>query len=291
MRRIVLAVLLVAAACSREPDPPLEAPETGWVEVAPRQRIFYDIQGQGDTLIFIHGGYLDRRMWREQVEEFRDSYTIVRYDLRGFGRSDLPRRAYRPAQDLLALYDALQLGRATLIGHSMGGWAAIAFTLAHPERVNALVLAASPAPGLPLPEEETDPLLEVFATRERAGPDSALVQWLHHPVLASLRNRSELANQVEFLARENERFLTLRFWPFQPEDPPPAARLGEIAVPTLVIWGDRDSEMVRQNSVATAARIPNARAVTLRGAGHLLNLERPSDFNRALRALLELDDE
>jgi pimeloyl-ACP methyl ester carboxylesterase len=48
--------------------------------------------------------------------------------------------------------------------------------------------------------------------------------------------------------------------------------------------------MVRQNSVATAARIPNARAVTLRGAGHLLNLERPSDFNRALRALLELDE-
>jgi pimeloyl-ACP methyl ester carboxylesterase len=114
--------------------------------------------------------------------------------------------------------------------------------------------------------------------------------WLRHPGLASLREKTELANQMEFLVRENEKSFGMPFHPFLPEDPPPSERLGEIRVPTFVVWGDRDTETIQRNSAVTAERIPGARAVILRGAGHMVNLERPGEFNRVVRDLMQRTD-
>ena len=288
--RWLIAAGLAIAACNRPPETPPPPSRSGQVAVANRIRLFYEIHGQGDTLVLIHGGFTDRRVWNQQLDELSRDFTVIRYDLRGFGRSDFPSRPYRPSGDLLALYDELSIGQAALIGLSSGGEVALSFTLAHPDRVTALLLASSPAVGLPVSPEDSALDLTISRAVSSGGVDSGVVTWLRHPGLASLREKPELANQMEFLVRENARSFGLPFRPFLPEDPPPSERLGEIRVPSMVVWGDRDTETIQRNSAVTAERIPGARPVIMRGAGHMLNLERPGDFNRAARDLMQRAD-
>jgi pimeloyl-ACP methyl ester carboxylesterase len=250
-------------------------------------RLYYEIEGQGDTLILIHGGFVDRRMWDDQVKDLSQSFTIIRYDMRGFGQSDAPTKPYHPVGDLLALYEALGVGRASLVGHAMGGSVALSFSLAYPDRVNALVLVSSPANGLPATEEEIDRVATLFHTDATLGTDSAVALWLRDPMLAGVMEKPDLARRMEYYARDNARAFAVKFWPFVPEDPPPSERLGEIRAPTLVIWGENDTESIQRNSAVTAARIPGARPLALGGAGHMVSLERPGEFNKAVRAFLE----
>ena len=286
----LIAAGLAISGCNRPPETPAPPSRSGRVAVANRVRLFYEIQGQGDTLILIHGGYADRRIWNEQMDELSRDFTVIRYDLRGFGRSDFPSRPYRPSRDLLALYDELSLGQAALVGLSSGGEVALSFTLAYPDRVEALLLASSPAVGLPVPPEDSARDLAISQAVSSGGVDSGVMSWLRHPGLASLREKPELANQMEFLVRENARFLGLPFRPFLADDPPPSERLGELRVPTVIVWGDRDTETIQRNSAVTAERIPGARTVIMRGAGHMVNLERPGDFNRVVRDLMQRVD-
>lgn len=286
----LLVAMLATGACDRSPVPTTQPSSSGRVSVAGRTRIFYEVQGQGDTLILIHGGFTDRRIWNPQFDDLSRNFTVVRYDLRGFGRSDPAIRPYRPSRDLLALYETLDLGQAALVGLSTGGEVALAFALAHPDRVTGLVLASSPAPGLEVPPEADEQMEAVLRAAVEGGNDSAVRAWMAHPRLAALERDRELANQVEFLARENVRTFALPFRLFLPDDPPPSQRLGEILVPAIVMWGDQDEEWIQRNSAVTAERIPGARTVVLRGAGHLVNLERPSEFNRAVRDLMQRAD-
>ena len=288
MRSLILA--LAVAACNRPPETPAPPARSGRVAVANRIRLFYEIQGQGDTLILIPGGFTDRRIWNEQLDELSRNFTVIRYDLRGFGRSDFPSRPYSPSRDLLALFDALSIGQAAVVGLSSGGEVALSFTLGYPDRVTGLLLASSPAVGLPISPEDSARDLAISQAVSRGGVDSGVAAWLRHPALASLREKTELANQMEFLVRENEKSFGLPFHPFLPEDPPPSERLGEIRVPTIVVWGDRDTETTQRNSAVTAERIPGARAVIMRGAGHMVNLERPGEFNRVVRDLMQRTD-
>ena len=287
--RLITAGLAITG-CNRAPEAPAPPSRSGRVAVANRVRLFYEIQGQGDTLILIHGGFTDRRIWNEQIDELSRDFTVIRYDLRGFGRSDFPSRPYRPAHDLLALYDGLSIGQAALIGLSSGGEVALSFTLAYPDRVTALLLASSPALGLPVPPEDSVRDLAISQAVSSGGADSGVVSWLQHPALASLREKRELANQMEFLVRENARSFSLPFRPFLPDDPPPSERLGEIRVPTVIVWGDRDTETIQRNSAVTAERIPGSRTVIMRGAGHMVSLERPGEFNRVVRDLMQRAD-
>lgn len=127
----------------------------GYVAV-PEGRLYYEEQGAGTPLIFVHGHSLDRRMWREQVEAFKAHYRVIVYDARGYGRSSKQREDLRftHCDDLVALMDALQIPKAHVVGLSMGGFIAGDLLAMYPERLLSVVLA-----------EGGDPL---YAERERA---------------------------------------------------------------------------------------------------------------------------
>src|SRR5262245_52191776 len=107
--------------------------------------LFYEASGSGEAVVLVHAFSVDRRMWAPQVALLESRYTVVRYDLRGHGRSEGPSAPYAPHDDLRSVMDALGIGKATLIGLSAGSTIAIDFAIAHPERVARLVLAS---PGL-----------------------------------------------------------------------------------------------------------------------------------------------
>src|SRR5688572_28623774 len=105
--------------------------ETGFAEIN-GARIHYEVAGDGPPLVFLHAYTLDCRMWDDQFEHFTDRYRVVRYDTRGFGRSDVPTEApYSNHEDLRLLLDHLDIDRAHVCGLSSGGGIAIDFTLAH----------------------------------------------------------------------------------------------------------------------------------------------------------------
>src|ERR1700680_1152810 len=107
--------------------------------------LFYEVEGHGTAVMLVHGFALDARMWDDQVAALRTVATVVRYDLRGFGRSSLPPLgvAYSHGGDLLAPLDHLRLETAVLVGLSMGVLVAMHATLLAPERVRGLALLDS----------------------------------------------------------------------------------------------------------------------------------------------------
>ena len=102
--------------------------------------LYYEMAGNGPYVVFIPNFSSDRRMWDEQVRTFAPHYTVVRYDLRGFGKSALTMGSFRHAEDLSALLDALDIAQATLIGFRHGANIAVECALDHPERVQAMAL-------------------------------------------------------------------------------------------------------------------------------------------------------
>ncbi|HEY7295748.1 MAG TPA: alpha/beta hydrolase, partial [Dehalococcoidia bacterium] len=119
--------------------------------------LYYETHGAGPAIVFAHGAGGNHLSWFQQVPTFRDRYTCVTFDHRGFGRSlDARPAEERPRfdEDLAALIDHLQLPEVRLVAQSMGGWTCLGYAATHPDRVRALVMADT-AGGLTSPELET----------------------------------------------------------------------------------------------------------------------------------------
>ena len=111
-------------------------------------RLYREVTGAGHPLVLLHAGIADARMWDDQVAAFAERYTVIRYDARGFGRSDPAVGRFSPRADLAGLLVELGVERAHLVGLSMGGAVALDTALEHPELASALVLAATRPSGL-----------------------------------------------------------------------------------------------------------------------------------------------
>ncbi|HEY2951197.1 MAG TPA: alpha/beta fold hydrolase, partial [Verrucomicrobiae bacterium] len=95
--------------------------------------LYYETTGRGETIVLIHGGQMDRRMWDAQFDSFARPYRVIRYDIRGFGKSDVPDKPYSHAGDLHSLLRHWRVKKATLMGLSLGAAIATDFAIEHPE--------------------------------------------------------------------------------------------------------------------------------------------------------------
>ncbi len=128
------ALLTVPAATAAVPAP------TAFGHLDVGSKLYYETYGdEGPVLVLIHDGLVHREVWDAQIATFSAAHRVVRYDRRGYGRSEPPAKAYSNVADL----EVLGVGRAHLVGHSMGGGNAVDFALEHPEKVRSLILAAS----------------------------------------------------------------------------------------------------------------------------------------------------
>ena len=110
--------------------------------------LYYEMHGEGEPIIFVHGWMDDCSAWNSQIDFFAKKYNVIAYDHRGHGRSDKPEGGYSIrtlSKDLHALIKELKLEKVTLVGHSMGGMTALLFTLDHPDIVSKLVLVGTTA--------------------------------------------------------------------------------------------------------------------------------------------------
>lgn len=257
------------------------APVQGYAAVN-GTKLFYEVRGQGRPLVLIHGGLMDRRMWDGQFELFAEKYKVVRYDIRGYEKSDKAVGKYSHIEDLLGLLDYLRIGKACLLGLSLGGQIALDFTLRHPGRVDALILAGGAVTGFPYkyPADFLAKYTAVFQAAKTGDLDKGVEKTLELPFFIPAKPDSVLVNRMRPMLREN--FLAWTTSEGQAVWPEPSAysRLEKITVPTLVLLGDKDSQSILDCGADLAARIKGARKEIVRDAAHHINMEQPQEFNR-----------
>ena len=252
-------------------------------------RIHYERQGSGIPVIFLHAGVADHRMWDPQVEPFARHFDVIRPDMRGFGRSELPSVRWSPAADVLGLIDELRLKPAHVVGCSMGGSAAIDFVLQNPERVSKLVLVGPGLGGANFGEKYPELHAEVEALYKAGDYDAAnhaeMYMWLDGPRRARGYVRQPLREL--FLDMNGAGFD--KDWdsaPVESLDPPAIERLHEISAPTLVVLGDQDMPEIADTVDLLMAKIAHASKAVIHDAAHLPNLEHPDEFNRIVLEFL-----
>ena len=309
----ILAALLVLILVGPflVPVPPLEDTQPPQ-SLADEDSQFIEINGlsvhtkqQGtDTPAFIllHGFGASTFSWREVMAPLSEKGLVIAYDRPAFGLTERPtewegKNPYSQANNielLLGLMDAKDIDQAVLVGNSAGGTLATAFTLAHPERVLALI--------------------EVDAAIYQTRPDSALLNWLLNspqvdhigPLIARRLAGAQGEAFIESAwynptqLEENPEILAGYRKPLQAEnwdralwehtlaaDPPGLAdHLSTISVPTLVISGEYDQIVPVESSVRLAEDIPGAELVILENCGHLPQEECPEAFLQAIEDFL-----
>jgi 3-oxoadipate enol-lactonase len=265
---------------------------TGYADVY-GARLYYEMMGMGHPLVLIHAGIADSRMWDDQFTDFAEHYRVIRYDIRGFGKSAMPTGSSSTSRDLYGLLTVLGIARAYVVGLSIGGGIAIDFTLRYPEMVSALVLVASGLGGTQPSAEMRRADATVDAALERGGIDAAVEAenrlWVDGPkrtpdqVDPTVRARVSEMNGALYRLPEVDA-------PRERLDPPAIGRLGEIHVPTLILVGDGDVPDVIETANLLEQGIAGARKVVFPGVAHMVNMEHPEAFNRiVLNFLRDVD--
>lgn len=246
--------------------------------------LYYETDGAGPAVVLLHGGLLNLRQWDDQVERFARDYLVIRYDARGHGRSSFPAVPYSHHDDLNGLLRKLGIEQAHLVALSQGTAVAVEFTLTFPGMVRSLVLGAAPLRGYALSAEFSDAMRAIIAAG--VGGDTERTRRLlwdfaplrHAATQSTVRERADRMVLVDYSWAVFREDAPQR----RSVDPPPAARLDAIAAPTLVVVGDEEMPTLTEQAEFMAKRIPGARMVVIRDAGHWVNMEQPEEFERVV---------
>jgi len=248
----------------------------------------YEIEGPADRpwLVFSNSLATNLSMWDPQVVDFSRSFRVLRYDQRGHGGTDAPAGRYTYATlvtDALALFDALDIERSHFCGLSMGGATALGLAQLHPDRVNRIVVADSPAMSTPATAQQWE---ERIALAQKGGMEalveSTMARWFPPETHAASPPHLEKVRQM------------IRTTPVKGfigcaaalADHDYNTAVSTVTRPVLFIAGAKDG-VTPAAMKDMSARLEGSRYVELEGAGHISNLDRPAEFTHAVREFLE----
>lgn len=259
-------------------------------------RIFYEVTGTGEPLVLIPGLGTTHLFFAGAVPVLAQRYQVIGLDLRGVGQSAKPKQAYSMelwADDIAALLDHLKIGRAHILGSSLGGCVALAFADRYLPKTASLVLAAT--------FSEIDRLLELnyrvrIALIEKVGMTELLADFgvtalFGRSFYETEKGRAVAANTLTMI-KQNDKDMyiehlraVLRFGccePGQESQPKFTARLKNMSCPALVMVGDEDVLTVAKFSKIMAAALPRVELVIQPGCGHVTMVEKPEESARMI---------
>jgi pimeloyl-ACP methyl ester carboxylesterase len=302
LKRIILfllAALVVAAALlvrldrsAAEVEARWAAPPSKFVEAA-GMRVHVRERGAGPALLLLHGASSSLFAWEACAAELAADHRVISLDLPGHGLTGPHPRDRYGAHDMAdvvdKVVDALDVGRFSLAGNSMGGHVALAYALDHPGRVERLILVDSAG----LPREEPRPFAFRIASLPVLGE---IVRWItpRAIVAASVRDvygdpskvtEARIDQVYDLVLRQGNRRAT-RIRMTAPEDDEVAQRLGELHLPVLILWGSRDRWILPKYGERLREAIAGAKLVVLDGLGHVPMEEDPVATARVIRAFL-----
>jgi pimeloyl-ACP methyl ester carboxylesterase len=222
----------------------------------------------------MHAGVTDRRVWDSVVPLLADRHRVIRFDSRGYGLSSRPEAPFSHVADAVAVLDAFELERAHLVGLSQGAATALDTALAHPGRVATLTLVAPGLSGYDWPRlPGYEDRMAAFSRGDLQGVLDGLVRlWAPLSIGRDDLPVTMMSDALDFLLEDE----------LEIEEPSAVPRLGEVAVPTLVVLGADDIDAITAIGDLLAAKIPGARRVVLAGADHILPLRVPDELAKLL---------
>ncbi len=254
-------------------------------------RLYYELHGQGPPLTLVEGQAYATWMWFRQVDALAARHRVLVYDNRDVGKSDKLDRDYAVhdmAHDLAALLDTLGIAHTHLLGVSLGGFIAMEFALAHPEKLDRLVLACTTSGGpemVPVPPEvrklmEPDLSLQPEQrTRKSMAPAWAPGYAEAHPEVidAVVKMRLAALPPPEAAMRHIRAGAAFDI----------SQRAGLISAPALVLHGEQDRVLPVENARQLVRRLPHAELCILPAGGHLFFIEQADRFNQAVLDFLQ----
>ena len=269
------------------------------------RRVVYRVAGSGPPVVLIHGMLNSSGHWQAVAESLAADHTVVAPDLIGHGDSAAPRGDYSlgahaaSIRDLLA---AIGIDRASIVGHSLGGGVAMQFFYQFPQRVERLVLISSGGLG-----REVSPLLRTAAL---PGMSALLTLTIHPRLLAGLRAGGGALRERGYGAGVYLQAIARALRPLENADARHAFlqtlravidmhgqrvsatdRLNLLeAIPTLIVWGERDRTIPIEHGRLAHRAIPHSRFETLPDAAHFPHLEDPEGLSRVLGEFLRGSD-
>jgi pimeloyl-ACP methyl ester carboxylesterase len=255
-------------------------------------QIYYENAGSGIPFVMIHAGVADSRQWNNEFEHFAQNHQIIRYDMRGFGKSEPVEGEFSHMNDLAAVLDTVNINEpAIIMGCSMGGGLAMDFALTHPARVKALIMVGSGPSGLELDLPEPAKFADVEEAYDAGDLD--LVAELETQVwfdgtgrtseqtdpemrkLAYEMNRKALDHEAKGLGKR------------MPNTESPAFdRLTDLNVPVLVIVGAHDIPYILAASEYMIEKIPKVKKAVIKEGAHLPNMDQPDEFQKIIESFL-----
>lgn len=264
-------------------------PQSGFID-SDDARIYFERAGSGPSVLFLHAGVADLRMWDFQVGALQERFDCIRFDMRGLGQTENAAETFSPSADVALVLDHLNVERAHIVGLSMGGATAVESALKFPERVISLSLVAAGVGGWSKPptEAELAESAEIDKAFEAKDWDQVveleLQYWLDGP---------GRAGRVQGEVREKMRQMSRRAYDrgepdprVIPLDPPAIGRLSEISAPTLIMVGTFDESSILDIADKFHEQIPGSTKIVYEGAAHMINLEQPERFNSDLVAFI-----
>ena len=239
--------------------------------------LYYEVHGTGPALLLTHGYSATSGMWAGQIAALSERYQLIIWDMRGHGRSDYPAdpAAYSEAEtvtDMAAILDTVGAETAIVGGLSLGGYMSLAFNLAHPQRVRALLIIDT-GPGYRNDEARDGWNANAIKTAERFERDG-----LGRLAAGNVETRTSTHRNADGLALAARGMLTQN-------DARVIESLPRVAVPSLVIVGANDTPFLNASDYM-AAKIPGAAKVVIPHAGHAANIDQPAAFNAAVLGFL-----
>lgn len=266
---------------------------SGFVVNTDNAQLYYETAGNGVPFVMIHAGVADSRQWNNEFAFFARSYQVLRYDMRGYGKSEPVDGEFSHMDDLVSVLNALHLHEPVVImGCSMGGGLAMDFALTHPSSVKALIMVGSGPSGLELDV----PRLAKFAEAEKAfeSGDLDLVAEIETQIwfdgmdrtpgqvdqamrkLAYEMNRQALSYEVKQLGKRLPNTQTPAF-----------DRLSDLKIPVLVIVGAHDTPYILAAADYMIEKIPSAQKMKIEDGAHLPNMDQPDEFQTIVTNFLE----
>jgi len=257
-----------------------------------KAKIYYETAGSGTPFIMIHAGVADSRQWNNEFAFFAKDYQVIRYDMRGYGKSEPVDGEFSHMGDLISVLETLEVNEPSiLMGCSMGGGLAMDFALTYPFKVKALIMVGSGPSGLELDVSTPEKFSEVEKAYDAGNMD--LVAELETQIwfdgigrpsekvnpamrkLAYEMNRNALSHEAKELGKRLPNTETLAF-----------DRLGNLNIPVLVIVGAHDIPYILDAADYMKDNIPGVQKVQITDAAHLPNMDHPAQFQTIVKDFL-----
>ena len=248
-------------------------------------KLYYEECGTGpDAVILIHDGIAHSAVWDDVWPTFCKRFHTIRYDRRGYGRTPASTTWYTETEDLATLLRNRKVSHAILVGSSHGGELSIDFTLQYPALVRQLILVGAVVSGFPYTDHFLNRGMSNSQSFEKNDVAAGLANWAKDKYLLAPSHDAAKKRLLDLLTANPQ---DMTHSDFARPTQPALDRLKEIRVPTLILAGDADIPDVHAHAGAIEAGIPGSKRVVITDAGHLMYLEKPEEFSRAVITFID----